>query len=349
MSKVDDLQKKYPGIAVKALANADPSPTKKYLAWSIKQVKAGYGPDYVSTMTQLFHTSLPRLLKKDINAYATVDDVNKALGAAAYKAKDTVKVYEDMTQVVVRPDTKEATKQFGRDTDWCITQTSKTYYEDYLDENAVFYYILNKTREKTDPLSKVAVAVTRTYRNHIDKVLVYDSEDECLSNENRRNIKFIDKVLQICKEDAVKRPIGVLSKLFLGTATLEEIDELYKRAKKTWDSDSNTSLLVALAESKKTPVKILSELADHHSNCVRQSLAHNIHTPGVVLAHLAKDVNLTVRSTVIDNPSTPDAVLDLMRAETDTGVNFVSRIQLVLSARKAKKVSKLTRKPSVKA
>ena len=125
------MQAKNPDVDVRALSASDPSPTKKYLAWMIKQVVAGIDEEEVTALVKAFDANAQRLDQKDINAYASVSDLNAALSALPEKSKSqekrsvkqegSVKLYEDDESVVVRLDTKKAVQQYGSGTRWCIT------------------------------------------------------------------------------------------------------------------------------------------------------------------------------------------------------------------------------------
>src|SRR5271157_5512204 len=218
--KVDDLQAKNPDIDVRALSASDPSSTKKYLVWMINQVKAGHDEEEVSATIKLFDANVQRLQQKDINSYADLDDLVSVLSSLpeksktkekkAIKSEGSVKVYEDRDQVVIRPDTKPAVQQYGSGTKWCITQAKESHYETYSGNNVVFYFVISKTRLQDDPLSKVAISIQRGLKNEIIEIKFWDAEDVLLEQVDLPNF---DRILKICEQDAVKRPMGILAKL----------------------------------------------------------------------------------------------------------------------------------------
>jgi len=291
MSKVDDLQKKYPDIDVRSLATADPSPTKKYVPWMVKQVLAEHGSEYVSTMVELFHSHVSRLQKKDINAYASVDDVNTALGSVVYKAKDTSKLYEDKTQVVIRPDTFDATRQFGRNTNWCITQSDGEHYSNYTDrQNAVFYFVVSKTRRKADPLSRIALAIFRTKTGVIREFCAYNAADTRIYDADlKRSINSFPAVLKMVKVDAKKRPLGIFARIETGKASKEELDNFCAEAMKMWSATSNNAGLVELASAKGMQPNFLTELANINDYSIKCRVIENKELPLKSLEKLTHD------------------------------------------------------------
>ena len=291
-SKVDDLQAKNPDVDVRALSASDPSPTKKYLGWMIKQVKSGVDEEEVTALVKAFDANAQRLDQKDINAYTDVDELGAALSALSEKSKSqekrsvkqegSVKLYEDDESVVVRLDTKKAVQQYGSGTRWCITQEKESHYETYSSNNVVFYFVISKTRPQSDPLSKVAISIQRGLKNEILKTELFDATDKTLSVEEvSERIGNFTEILKICEQDAVTRPMGSLAKLKNGMATEEEIEALYVGA------DVQTRKLIA--QSEKTPARLLMILAkDEYAN-VRGYVAMNPSTPAEVLSALAND------------------------------------------------------------
>ena len=322
--RIDDLQAKNPDIDVRALADMDPSSTKKYLVWMVKQSKAGADTEKIGSIVKKFDASSQRLKIKDINAYADVEALKSALGELPEKsrtkekkvAKETgaEKVYEDDEQVVVRPDTKAATQSYGSGTKWCITQSDESHYEDYTTNNVLFYFILNKTKSRDDPFSKVAVSIQRGLENEILKTDLFDAKDRTLSAENAsKHVKDFDKIFAICEADAVKRPMCFYAKLKNGSATSEEIVAVLEG-----NPDKETRTAIAMNTS--TPVKVLSALSKDENALVRRAVARNTSTPIEVLYALSRDNELNVRQYVANNTSTPVEVLYALSKDRDLGI-----------------------------
>ena len=158
----------------------------------------------------------------------------------------------------------------------------------------VFYFVISKMRPQSDPLSKVAISIQRGLKNEILKTELFDATDKTLSVEEvTERIKGFAQILKTCKQDAVTRPMGSLAKLKNGTLPVEEIEKLYTGA------DVQTRKLIA--QSEKTPARLLMILAkDEYAN-VRRIVAANLSTPAEVLSALAKDEDEYVRGCASEN------------------------------------------------
>jgi len=66
-------------------------------------------------------------------------------------------VYEDDEQVVLWIKDYNACKYYGFGTKWCITEP-KTF-KDYQKQGNTFYFVISKTKPKSDPFYKIAVLV----------------------------------------------------------------------------------------------------------------------------------------------------------------------------------------------
>ena len=324
-SKVDDLQAKNPDVDVRVLSAADLSPTKKYLAWMIKQVVAGADEEEVTALVSAFDANALRLPKKDINAYASVSELKAALSALPEKSKSqerrsvkeegSVKVYEDENQVVVRPDTKKAVQKYGRGKKWCITQEKESHYETYSSNNVVFYFVISRSRPQTDPFSKVAISIQRGLKNEILQTELFDATDKGQSVESvSEHVKGFAQILSVCEQDAVTRPMGSLAKLKNGIATEEEIEKLYVGA------DKQTKVLIA--QNKKTPARLLMILAKDEDEYVTQLVAQNPSAPAELLSALAKNEDVNVRCSVALNPSAPTEVLSILAKDKNVDVRW---------------------------
>ena len=60
--------------------------------------------------------------------------------------------------MLIRPDTHLAACSFGSGTRWCVTSQEVPHYENYINFNAVIYYLIDKTLPSHNQLYKVAFA-----------------------------------------------------------------------------------------------------------------------------------------------------------------------------------------------
>jgi hypothetical protein len=219
--KVEDLAKQNPNVDVKSLSDADSTPTKKLLQWMVKQVSKGADVEHVKSVASRFAKDGNRLSNKDINSYSEIDELETALDAlGASKRSETVqaksgavKIYEDSECTVLRIDTKEAAQQYGKCTKWCITMQNKRYYEEYVSENVLFYYILRKELF-SDDLDKVALVMLRDENNTVKQIQVFDQTDREISSTYLVDVSA--QALTAIKSDAKSQPKAFLARIKSG-------------------------------------------------------------------------------------------------------------------------------------
>lgn len=275
--KIQDLQKKYPNTDVKDVASKDPSPTKKYLEWMIKQLNMGFFMNDIKPTIEFFHQNNQKFQNKDINSYPQLKDLEdkvKEIGSAPSKTKqknvakgNAVKFYEDEKMLFVRPDDKASVQSYGANTKWCITMKNATYYEEYTDNNVIFYFLIDKTADPKDDWSKVAIACERDEDNEIRATEFFNTIDDSVTEDevsekfkgadSRKVYGFILKA----QNDAVTRPQSWGAKLNSSIRTAEFIADqqivMAKRVKFAKDFDSfdaeDDDYLVELKQASSKP------------------------------------------------------------------------------------------------
>jgi hypothetical protein len=112
-----------------------------------------------------FHKHVGKLEKKDIGAYKGYKDLHEAVAPHAGtkskteekkgKSEEFVKngeasvVHDSPTTKVVIPHTEEASKHFGKNTQWCTAAgKSRNYFEDYKPHGNLMYFLNKKKNEK---------------------------------------------------------------------------------------------------------------------------------------------------------------------------------------------------------
>jgi len=182
MARIDELRKQHPELNVSFLdiiVSLDPTSTYKYTDFIIKSVKKEVNFDEVkkelashfltqreSECLKMFekHAKAKRLEKSDISQYKSFDDLDTAVKKAdeAVKLKglekEVSKLYETEDWVVLTPLSYEASKTYGANTKWCVTQES--HYKSYQNSHRIFYILSKKSNEK--------YAVSRGYGNSKD-------------------------------------------------------------------------------------------------------------------------------------------------------------------------------------
>ena len=174
-SRLTDLQAKYPGFekVIQRFADADPTPQKKYLNWMVnhfmKYKKDFYSVsdfyivvDFVERIEKVVQhfDKLQNVLpadKRDIsqwndessieNLQRYLDEVQgrqdeKDVHTTASKNKDVI--YHDESVTILIPNTWEASKKYGANTQWCTTASdSDHYYNKYMREGWLYYALFS--------------------------------------------------------------------------------------------------------------------------------------------------------------------------------------------------------------
>ena len=142
----------------RALRLEDPSGRGKYLAWICSAIDQGCNDSDIEATIEWFHRNSNKCQHKDIYKYKTLrelEDEIKALGESSRRllkgVKDNVdRVYESDSTLVLYPLTQEAMIQYGKNTAWCISMKSASYYQNYIKRGAHFYVIIDKSAVNPD-------------------------------------------------------------------------------------------------------------------------------------------------------------------------------------------------------
>jgi len=176
MSRLDRLKEQNPNLNISIIdiiAALDPSDSYKYTEFLIKQFKnhndyyspnkdefMGYlgvflfGPDEISILNEFErHCKANRIKNKDISTYVAIQELNDEVLIAEEKEKrkqlekEILKIYEDDTWFILTPLSLEASKVYGANTKWCVTQ--EKYWNQYLTTHKLIYVLNKKTDIKT--------------------------------------------------------------------------------------------------------------------------------------------------------------------------------------------------------
>lgn len=114
--KIDDLSKKYPNIDVREVASNDPSNTKKYLSWMVKQLDKGSLKEDLYPTVNLFHNLSQRNqlkdLPKSIDQYSSLKELEDKLKViseesnreARKKLKEQIKSVSGLPHIIFEND-----------------------------------------------------------------------------------------------------------------------------------------------------------------------------------------------------------------------------------------------------
>lgn len=234
--KIQDLQKKYPEVDVEYVATRDPSPTKKYLEWMLKQIEKDHSEEDLVPTVQYFHRNIQKFPQKDINQYADLKDLEnevkrlESINVSRQRSGSEEKLYEDDRYLLMRPDDKNAVMKYGAGTKWCITMRDANYYEQYTDNNVLFYFLINKTLDpKIDPMAKIAYAIHRTKDGNVRSIEYFDATDRDIGQVDTKFDVEIMKFQRIIEGDVIKQPNCFMVRLQQGDAQPEEIQDFLKK------------------------------------------------------------------------------------------------------------------------
>jgi hypothetical protein len=171
---------------LKKLAEADPTPQKKFVGWMAK-VWVAEKPDFddLRNTVEEYNVFLNKgkAKTKDINAFKTfkdlhseVDSINKSGEGISVREleSDYDVVIDNQDLYIASPHTHEASRKLGlskfafrdceegKDSAWCTTYKAPDHFNDYYyTNNVTFYYIRVKSPELLDKLKK---AFPRRYK-----------------------------------------------------------------------------------------------------------------------------------------------------------------------------------------
>jgi hypothetical protein len=91
----------------------------------------------------------------DLNSYKSYEDIMRAVGVAELKLdmkeleKQTIKLFEDDTFLVIKPLTYLSSKKYGSNTKWCTTSHNDySYFKRYAGDGILIYFINKITGKK---------------------------------------------------------------------------------------------------------------------------------------------------------------------------------------------------------
>jgi hypothetical protein len=151
-------------VDVEAYAEADPTPTKKYVEFLCKHnddiLEMYEGTDDYDVMYDIieyilkeFNKISKNLPKKDINQYKKWDDV--VIAIEEYETRkdkrnpikkihpESEVIFEDKDIIVIRVDSWEASRQYGAGK-FCIAAEDTDYWYQYTENGGKFFYIFKK-------------------------------------------------------------------------------------------------------------------------------------------------------------------------------------------------------------
>ena len=175
MSRLDRLKEQHPDLNVSLIdiiSYLDPTDSYKYIEFLIKNFKRdsqyyspnkeefmGYmgvflfGSGEIETLNEFErHSKANRIKIKDISQYANFLELNESVVLAQEienrkkLEKEILKIHEDDTWFILTPLSFEASKVYGANTKWCVTQ--EKYWNQYLITHRLIYVLNKRTDTK---------------------------------------------------------------------------------------------------------------------------------------------------------------------------------------------------------
>jgi antitoxin component YwqK of YwqJK toxin-antitoxin module len=224
--KAKDLKAKYPQLesAIDSLVEAG---LKKYLPWAVKQLLAGADPETLYPALTQFDQNTQRLEQKDINKYdaASLLAAVSALAPSKKQREEKIKqgaakIWESDNLSLLRIDTAAASQIYGRGTKWCISGFDHAdegtgnvdpahHFNRYLQDGAIFYFLLNNALTKRSPAYKQAIAVypwmSSEEKASAGNVEIYDAKDNGISKLKGVSSAQAEQLLRIVRTDAAQQ------------------------------------------------------------------------------------------------------------------------------------------------
>ncbi len=98
-------------------------------------------------------------------------------------------VYQDKDWVVISPKSHLASCVYGSGTKWCVTMKDYSHHWDRYSKNATFFFIIDKNKDDSDNLYKVAFRKI----GRSGKVELWDAKDYEFS-ENKTGLEYLEKL-----------------------------------------------------------------------------------------------------------------------------------------------------------
>jgi hypothetical protein len=202
MSKIDELKLKYEGVVARTfnkLADADKTPTKKYLDYLLKSwSNRGYNDcpsttDGLIDLVKKFDELLPYIDNKDIYAkdYANLSLLKKTI-TRAEEVKDEktfsrdehiIVLHETDDYLLLSPLTHRGSLKYGAGTRWCTaSKTDGSIFLRYT-RKGLLGYVVDKTGKRQPNYNKFALYHEYVHSAFSGEILVYNAYDADVSDD----------------------------------------------------------------------------------------------------------------------------------------------------------------------
>jgi hypothetical protein len=353
MSRLDKLKEQHPDLNVSLIdiiTSLDPTGTYKYTEFLIKNFKRdnqyyspkldelkGYlgvslfGSNEIEVLNEFErHSRANRIKEKDISKYKNFLELNEQVKIAEdiEKQKEVekhiLKLHEDDTWLILTPLSFDASKVYGSNTKWCVTQ--EKYWKTYLKTHRLIYCINKETNVKTAFSREFSTEKFQAWDQKDKEVspMFIDIPDEIfllIRKELQKNLSTIDLILG--KESLKSFRISDFVGDTVDTTNMEGVVDRLRR-------------LMGIVEANNTTVGMrpADTLDDNFNPIVRRRITQfpQVNIPGLgdYLAYTdpyqdqqteQQSEEINVRRRITDNPRNID-VSDYMTYFSGSSINY---------------------------
>jgi hypothetical protein len=250
MSKVDDLRNKYKSVSNSSFskfADADSTPTKKYLDFMLKtwEDRKTEGP-YRTTSSIIdavnkFHNLIPYIENKDIYSKEYYGNFGKLIDVVEvaevvreernFNKEEHINVLLETDEfLLLQPKTHKGSIKYGSNTKWCTTaKNNESIFKNYT-RDGFLGYLIDKTETKTGDYKKIALYLEYNSGGINESVKIYDVKDKYAHEnflvEGGWDIQKLFEIFTIFRYNFIKTKENKKSKDFVNTFvnTLNKLD-----------------------------------------------------------------------------------------------------------------------------
>jgi hypothetical protein len=282
--RVEDVKVKHPDLVKQIdffVQNEPKGSNSKYLNWELKILNSGQALEgEISDVVNLFDKYSANLKKKDLTQYQANDftDLRDELfslrdkrAGKKEKAKERYEIeggceadiiYDSDDHRVIHIKNKAASMHYGQGTKWCVTMKDKNYYDDYSANNVVFFFILSKTKDRSDPTYKIAVSVQRDENNKFKEIKYWNAIDHSIGEAAAKGAIGQSSAIIFSKIFAVAKsvPKSLIARISAGEGSPEDCEKFYEYMQV--NSEHKPRLLQLLSKNRNVPERLITQMIE---------------------------------------------------------------------------------------